>query len=562
MKFLCDRCKTRYSITDEKVRGKVLKIRCKTCSAVITVREGGAAVTEGGVSGRTPPPETVQPPLGGAGLAPATPKAPALEAAFGRAMAQPAPRAASPRPGAKPLFNDDEATRLSDPPKLDVSDQKSKAPPLPADNGVEWFVSIDGDQEGPFTLVEAQRRVAKRKGDEELHAWQEGFDDWLPVEDIPALAKFLPKAAPPVPVKPPLPSAAMRGGNGSSNGNGAAVAASSLAATPAAPPVPAVAAAAGKGKPVSMAALASSAPAAAEGEGGDNFDFDIGEASRVVKLPMLMPPGAQGNATPVGGRAGTGGLPGMGGAPAPVRRTQAIVVPASMAAAVASASALAEEQGGTIPPPVEAPRKRGLAMFLVGGGVLAAFLVVLLVVMLKQGGGEAATASGGSMSTGVDIYGTDWGKLPDEVKQKQAGLDPSNPKVPRTPRPATPNPKNPSNPGANPGTPSVRDPGEDIFGTPTGVGERQVEEVLAARQRYGSTLQQCFERALKLNPDLKGKGSRFDVALTITAAGQVRNVSVKGPDRDLQECVKARVSSWTFKAASNDAPFQFPVVFN
>src|SRR5215470_400178 len=42
MKFQCDRCKTRYSIADEKVRGKILKIRCKSCEAVITVRDAGA----------------------------------------------------------------------------------------------------------------------------------------------------------------------------------------------------------------------------------------------------------------------------------------------------------------------------------------------------------------------------------------------------------------------------------------------------------------------------------------------------------------------------------------
>ena len=42
MKFVCDRCLTKYSIADEKVRGKILKIRCKTCSNVITVlKESG-----------------------------------------------------------------------------------------------------------------------------------------------------------------------------------------------------------------------------------------------------------------------------------------------------------------------------------------------------------------------------------------------------------------------------------------------------------------------------------------------------------------------------------------
>ena len=40
MKFLCERCKTRYSIGDDCVRGKISKIRCKNCANVITVREG------------------------------------------------------------------------------------------------------------------------------------------------------------------------------------------------------------------------------------------------------------------------------------------------------------------------------------------------------------------------------------------------------------------------------------------------------------------------------------------------------------------------------------------
>ena len=48
MKFSCERCHTRYSIADERVRGKILKIRCKTCAAVISVREG---MDDGGLSG-------------------------------------------------------------------------------------------------------------------------------------------------------------------------------------------------------------------------------------------------------------------------------------------------------------------------------------------------------------------------------------------------------------------------------------------------------------------------------------------------------------------------------
>lgn len=39
MKFYCDNCGAKYQISDEKVRGKVLRIRCKKCSAPILVKE-------------------------------------------------------------------------------------------------------------------------------------------------------------------------------------------------------------------------------------------------------------------------------------------------------------------------------------------------------------------------------------------------------------------------------------------------------------------------------------------------------------------------------------------
>ena len=43
MKIICDSCGTKYSISDDKVRGKVFKIRCKKCSHIIVVRGGETA---------------------------------------------------------------------------------------------------------------------------------------------------------------------------------------------------------------------------------------------------------------------------------------------------------------------------------------------------------------------------------------------------------------------------------------------------------------------------------------------------------------------------------------
>ncbi len=42
MKIECDKCAAKYSIADEKVRGKTFKIRCKKCSNVIIVRDKAA----------------------------------------------------------------------------------------------------------------------------------------------------------------------------------------------------------------------------------------------------------------------------------------------------------------------------------------------------------------------------------------------------------------------------------------------------------------------------------------------------------------------------------------
>jgi predicted Zn finger-like uncharacterized protein len=67
MKFVCERCHTRYSIADDKVRQKILKIRCKTCENVITVRDPGS---DGGEpAGRAAPPPPPRAPAGGVAAA-------------------------------------------------------------------------------------------------------------------------------------------------------------------------------------------------------------------------------------------------------------------------------------------------------------------------------------------------------------------------------------------------------------------------------------------------------------------------------------------------------------
>jgi predicted Zn finger-like uncharacterized protein len=48
MKITCDSCQSKYNVSDEKVQGKTVKIRCKKCGATLIVNGAGAAAHAGG----------------------------------------------------------------------------------------------------------------------------------------------------------------------------------------------------------------------------------------------------------------------------------------------------------------------------------------------------------------------------------------------------------------------------------------------------------------------------------------------------------------------------------
>ena len=168
MKFHCDRCKTRYSITDEKVRGKILKIRCKNCSSVITIREAQEE--------SRPVPAALAGPIG---------QRSALGDAFERALSKP-PTAQMPAVAARPSATYDRGSM----------EGPRRAEPSSPD---PWYISIDGNQKGPFDLDGARRCVAGTRPDEEVYAWTETFDDWLPVAQVSKLRSAVPPSLPPLP---------------------------------------------------------------------------------------------------------------------------------------------------------------------------------------------------------------------------------------------------------------------------------------------------------------------------------------------------------------------------
>ena len=50
MRFVCPNCKTRYRIEDSKIAGKLLQIRCKSCSKILSVKDPAVAGTADFVS--------------------------------------------------------------------------------------------------------------------------------------------------------------------------------------------------------------------------------------------------------------------------------------------------------------------------------------------------------------------------------------------------------------------------------------------------------------------------------------------------------------------------------
>ncbi len=163
MKFVCDRCQTKYSIADEKVRGKILKVRCKACTNIITVREEAAAGAPRRASSAALP--TVGSSPARAAMPPARP-----------------PSAPAPRPPAP-------------------------HPTVP-DDGVQWYLALDGNRTGPFTRRQLVDKVAPFSADADLHVWNEQLGSWKPPTQVPAIAADLAARKPSGP--PPFPGAPRR----------------------------------------------------------------------------------------------------------------------------------------------------------------------------------------------------------------------------------------------------------------------------------------------------------------------------------------------------------------
>ena len=179
MKLICDQCGARYSIADEKVRGKVFKIRCKKCENTIVVQGDMQAPAEQMAFAASAVGD--QPMSAGPDEAQAASVYPgAMEAGYEQAGADPY--------GGAPASEQAPSTQYPDTAQQPV-----------------WYVLIGQQQVGPLTDEELGARINVGEATAESYVWKEGFIDWVQLDTLQEFASWFGVSAPAAAVEAFIP---------------------------------------------------------------------------------------------------------------------------------------------------------------------------------------------------------------------------------------------------------------------------------------------------------------------------------------------------------------------
>ena len=179
MQFVCDQCKTKYDIDEGRVRGKALKIRCRSCGNVIEVRDPGPAKKGADPSAKAPPPPPSSRKPGGGKAEPAA--GGSLGARFQKAFeSHGAAGTGRPEP--------EEATHIMVSPML----AGDKGPPSDVTRKLaRWHVAIRNQPMGPMSEESIRRHIEDGAVHGGSLVWREGFDEWKPLSAVRELGYLL-----------------------------------------------------------------------------------------------------------------------------------------------------------------------------------------------------------------------------------------------------------------------------------------------------------------------------------------------------------------------------------
>lgn len=250
MRFVCESCRAQYMINDEKVGPKGVKVRCRKCGYVILVKRADAQASKGPSSQPSPPmpagdnedamaTQVLNNPLAGEGNPLGTdPDKTSQESKkdllsgvgddeIGAVFDQVLTSGTHPKQSLDDALegkssenglglgdeqDDRMSTRVLDAAVVQKLAEESADAPSNGANGhgsnghgkdevpqTDWFVAIDDKQTGPLTLDKIKEHWDRGEIGPDSLCWRAGFDDWIPVSDVSALASVLaPKPAKPI----------------------------------------------------------------------------------------------------------------------------------------------------------------------------------------------------------------------------------------------------------------------------------------------------------------------------------------------------------------------------
>ena len=568
MKFHCDRCKTRYSISDDRVRGKILKIRCKNCSAVITVREE-SALPSGGSQRPAAKSSSAKSPARKAtrSSSPARPSSPSPSSR--KTPLPPTGKSGRPSSALRGAFEKAVATDRGP----SAADSLSSAP---ASFEAEWYVANEGDQSGPFDLKEAREWIRARKPGDELFCWSEGFDDWLPVEKVSHFRGLRAGGHRPV-AKAPAPAPWVGDIDEKTEIDpSAALLASGASPSAVTEETP---------KPLFASTMAEVERNAPAGQGLDDLDvlggngrsqapaetpdedldLDIGEASRIVSLPVLA---RQAGASTATGPKGQPALPGTAAAAGGLGRGSGAERAVGDSYGV-PAHLLVTAGGGGEPVPAEIlqPKRRmNLLMPVIAALCVLAVVVGLLVYIALKPDADDSQVARGTVGGGGEL-GYIFRDPAARKKQVGAEGNEATPGTRRTTRTGgtrrngTSGKTTGNNPRVTGKTPLGFDE-VDLSNTSgeTDVGPLDGDDLMSVYRSNQFTVKRCYERALKKDPLLKVP--KVWVSIQVAMTGSVTKVSIPGlAGTDLGQCLQATIGRWKFRRSSEVFNSRFPVVF-
>ena len=179
MRFACDKCSAKFTIADEKVRGKIVAVKCSKCGNKITVNGKSLPEPEPEIPDVKPVEESTR-----------MVSLEALEALRQGAKVEDAPKAKAAAPAPAPA-----------PAPVKAAPKAPPKPELPSD----FYAMVNGAQIGPLAADDLRSQVSLATITDRTYVWRDGMADWVKAGDVAELSSLF-QEEPPAPVEKPKPA--------------------------------------------------------------------------------------------------------------------------------------------------------------------------------------------------------------------------------------------------------------------------------------------------------------------------------------------------------------------